>query len=163
MNKNTTLTLAHYQSWANQKLFKTLQDLAQDLYFKNFGLSYHSLHGTLNHLIAANQLWQYRITGFGSLPSALNTIFHEDLESTLTELEKFDQFWINYVKDEPKLDQFSNFKMQNGNDYSFSKEICLHHFWHHCSLIRGQVQATLTQQNIICPPIDMIFYLMETP
>ncbi|WP_374351030.1 DinB family protein [Chitinimonas sp.] len=55
--KNHFLYLADYQHWANDQLFAALDKLSDEARKRDEGMFYKSIHGTLNHLLAANLIW----------------------------------------------------------------------------------------------------------
>ncbi|MHB8454465.1 MAG: DinB family protein [Acidiferrobacterales bacterium] len=57
------LLMARYNRWAQERLLATLRPLPDDLYHRECGIFFHSIHGTLNHLLVADQLWFGRFTG----------------------------------------------------------------------------------------------------
>lgn len=64
--------MAKYNSWANARLYGMAHGLADDLYRKNVGAFFASLHGTLNHLLVTDRIWMRRFTGTGDHPAKLN-------------------------------------------------------------------------------------------
>ncbi len=57
-------TLARYNQWATQRLFNSVDLLADEHYRRNLGLFFKSVHGTLNHLLLAeHRLWFQRFSG----------------------------------------------------------------------------------------------------
>ncbi|MBL0338527.1 MAG: hypothetical protein IPP67_04990 [Rhodospirillaceae bacterium] len=155
--------MALYGQWANNRLFQAIQSVPASLYHQNCDLPYHSIHGTLNHLIAANQLWQFRLTGTGNIPPSLTHIFHKQFEEVAESLKNMDVFWIDFLCNQSAswLDDESAFTLQDGRSFHFPNQLLLAHFWNHQSLIRGQLQTVLQQQKVPCLPLEMITYLME--
>ena len=70
--------LAAYNRWANARLYAAALDLSELSYRLHTGVSFGSLHGTLNHLLLTDRLWLKRLTGEGDLPNDLNAILYED-------------------------------------------------------------------------------------
>jgi len=48
-------TLARYNAWATRKLFEHIGALPEADYRRDAGLFFKSVHGTLNHLLVAEQ------------------------------------------------------------------------------------------------------------
>ncbi len=69
---------AAYNAWANRVLYEEVGKLDDADYRRNLGAFFGSLHGTLNHLLAADRIWMRRFTGEGEAPASLDTILHED-------------------------------------------------------------------------------------
>lgn len=161
--KATNLEISLYQQWASHRLLKVIEPLSTTLYYQNLQLPYPSIHKSLNHLIAAHQLWQFRLAGEANLPSSLTHIFHEHFEETAETLKKHDVFWIHFLHSQSDkwFGGETTFTLQDGRSFHFPNQLLLAHFWNHQSLIRGQLQAALQQQKIACPTLEMVNYLME--
>ena len=70
---------AAYNAWANRLVYAEAGKLEDADYRRNLGAFFGSLHGTLNHLLAADRIWMKRFTGEGDAPGRLDAILHEDL------------------------------------------------------------------------------------
>jgi hypothetical protein len=71
--------LARYNAWANRQLYDAAAELSDDEYRADRGAFFKSMHGTLNHLLTADQVWMHRFTGQGPSPDRLDMIQHETL------------------------------------------------------------------------------------
>ena len=49
--------LARYNVWATARLLDAVAPVGEDQYRRDVGLFFKSIHGTLNHLLVAEQLW----------------------------------------------------------------------------------------------------------
>ena len=54
------LELFDYNAWANRTMFDAAQALPPDQYFRDLKSSYGGVHGTLCHIVWAEQLWLHR-------------------------------------------------------------------------------------------------------
>ena len=70
--------LAAYNRWANARLYSAALALSEQAYRLHIGVSFGSLHGTLNHLLLTDRLWLKRLTGEGDHPNHLDAILYED-------------------------------------------------------------------------------------
>ena len=75
------LMMARYNAWANLRLYKMAGALPEELYRREVGVYFKSLHGTLNHLLVTDRIWMRRLTGEGSHPNKLNAIAFDDFAS----------------------------------------------------------------------------------
>jgi hypothetical protein len=73
--------MAQYNAWANERLYRMAGTLPDDLYRKDVGAYFKSLHGTFNHLLTADRIWMRRLTGVGDHPDRLDAIVFGDLQS----------------------------------------------------------------------------------
>src|SRR5881394_703272 len=49
-----------YNAWANRRFFAALESLSAESYFRDLKSSHGGLHGTLCHIVWAEQLWLKR-------------------------------------------------------------------------------------------------------
>lgn len=79
--KRHFLMMANYNRWANATLYEMAAELPDELYRKDVGVFFKSLHGTLNHLLTTDPIWMRRLDGTGGHPDKLNAIVFDDLPS----------------------------------------------------------------------------------
>src|SRR2546428_10641978 len=60
MNVAEVRELFAYNAWANRRFFAALEPLPADSYFRDLKSSHGGLHGTLCHIVWAEQLWLNR-------------------------------------------------------------------------------------------------------
>src|SRR2546426_598714 len=60
MNVAEVRELFAYNAWANRRFFAALEPLPADSYFRDLKSSHGGLHGTLCHIVWAEQLWLSR-------------------------------------------------------------------------------------------------------
>src|SRR3990167_7434458 len=53
--------LSRYHQWAYETLYQQVETLTDTDYRRDIGLFFGSIHGTLNHLLLAEQIWWGRI------------------------------------------------------------------------------------------------------
>ncbi len=106
----------------------------------------------------------FRLAKIGMPPASLTHIFHTNFDNTASAINILDDFWINFLNKQALAWYQTNntIEFQDGRVFAYENNQWLNHFWHHQSIIRGQLQAALQQQDIICDPLDLIFYLMAT-
>src|SRR5689334_23382665 len=54
-------TLARYNAWANRRLYDAVAMLPEAEYMKSRPAFFHSIHGTLNHILVGDRIWLARI------------------------------------------------------------------------------------------------------
>ena len=60
---NEFLELFDYNAWANRTIFAAVAQLPDEQYFRDLKSSYGGIHGTLAHIVWAEQLWLHRWLG----------------------------------------------------------------------------------------------------
>ena len=56
------VVMARYNAWMNRKLYAAADTLTDDDRRRDLGAFFHSLHGTLNHLVLTDRAWLVRFT-----------------------------------------------------------------------------------------------------
>ncbi|HEY7797236.1 MAG TPA: DinB family protein, partial [Hyphomonadaceae bacterium] len=89
--------LAGYNAWANTRLYDAAARLTDEQLWRDVGLFFGSLGGTLNHILVADRVWMKRFTGTGDHPDKLNAILHRDLPTLRAERDREDARIIAYA------------------------------------------------------------------
>src|SRR5256712_12283504 len=63
MTADEVRELFAYNAWANRKLFDAAAALPEEHYFRDLRSSFGGIHGTLAHIVWAEQLWLCRWLG----------------------------------------------------------------------------------------------------
>jgi len=156
--------MAKYNAWANARLYGMARSLPDELYRKNVGAFFGSLHGTLNHLLLTDRLWMRRFTGIGDHPKKLNAILFEDLPSLELARKDEDNRIVKYV------DGLSDNDIGKDWEYSTTSGAPQHnplgellaHLFNHQTHHRGQAHTILTMLGIPEPqPLDFLAMLRE--
>lgn len=160
--------MARFNRWANEKLYDCVAELPDDVYRKDAGAYFGSIHATLNHILVGDRLWTSRITGEYHGLKGLDQILHDDFAALREARRSMDDYIIRMVD-----------RMAVGMDGGLDKEVLyrtvkdgekhasparhifltlFNHQTHH----RGQIHAMLTQAGVAEPPaLDVIFFIRE--
>jgi uncharacterized damage-inducible protein DinB len=142
MSYNRYKMYSGYNAWANALVYEAASHLSDSDYRVDRGAFFKSVHGTLNHMLGADQFWMNRFTGQGTFPASLDTILFDEFKALKEAREAMDERIIAFViglDDEllaPSLDHFFN------------------HHTHH----RGQIHALLTGFGLDAPSLDLVAY-----
>ena len=156
--------MATYNAWANARLFRMAGALQDDLYRKEVGAYFKSLHGTLNHLLAADRIWMHRLTGVGDHPDKLNAILFDDLPSLHAARVEEDSRIIGFVQglEEPAFEEALEYRTLNGTPQRQRRREILAHLFNHQTHHRGQAHAILTVLGVTEPDsLDVLIMLRE--
>jgi uncharacterized damage-inducible protein DinB len=156
--------MARYNAWANARLFRMAGTLADELYRKEVGAYFKSLHGTLNHLLVADRIWMRRLTGSGDHPDKLNAIVFDDLSSLHAARADQDRRIIAFVQGlaEPAFEEALEYRMLNGAPQRQPRREILAHLFNHQTHHRGQAHAILTVLGVAEPdPLDLLIMQRE--
>jgi uncharacterized damage-inducible protein DinB len=162
--KTHFVMMAKYNAWANARLFRMAGALQDELYRKETGAYFKSLHGTLNHLLAADRIWMSRLTGAGDHPERLNAILFDDLASLHAARVEEDRRIIGFVQrlEEPAFEEVLDYRTLVGTPQRQRRREILAHLFNHETHHRGQAHAILTVLGVTEPdPLDLLIMLRE--
>jgi uncharacterized damage-inducible protein DinB len=161
MMKAHFASFARYNEWANRRLYDAAAALPDADYRADRGAFFKSLHGTLNHLLAADRIWMQRFTGEGPVPNPLNAILHEELAALRTAREAEDRRIIAYVDglDEARLASTISYRRVSTPEvFVQALAPALSHFFNHQTHHRGQAHAILTGLVGKAPELDLLYF-----
>jgi uncharacterized damage-inducible protein DinB len=156
--------MAEYNSWANGRLYRMARQLPDEQYRRDVGAYFKSLHGTLNHIMAADLIWMHRLTGVGDHPKILNAIIFDDLVSLSAARQQEDQRIIGFVESlsDAQLEEMWEYQMLNGTPQKQRRREILAHLFNHQAHHRGQAHAILTVLGISEPDgLDLLIMQRE--
>jgi uncharacterized damage-inducible protein DinB len=156
--------LANYNAWANERLFRMARALPDEMYRRQVGAYFKSLHGTLNHLLVADRIWMRRLTGVGDHPDMLNAILFDDLPSLHAARVEEDGRIIGFVQglEESAFEEMCDYRTLNGTPQRQHRREILAHLFNHETHHRGQAHAILTVLGVSEPdPLDLLIMLRE--
>lgn len=156
--------LSRYHRWATEKLFESVSLLSDEQYYQKAGLFFGSVHGTLNHLLLVDQLWQSRIEG---IPYPVTDLSHEieadakTLEAAL--LAQCDSwFKICASVTDRRLGQEVEFRNLAGQKSELNLDDLLIHVFNHGSHHRGQISAALVEFGVPVPEMDYYYFILAS-
>jgi len=156
-------TFARYNRWANARLAAAVKALDEVDYRADRGLFFRSIHGTLNHLLVADRLWFFRITGEieGAPPTTLDQTLYDDRDALLAARAREDGRIVAFVDrlDDARLAGDFSYRNMAGESFTQPVAAVLAHVFNHQAHHRGQVHAALTGLGGNAPPLDLIYFL----
>jgi uncharacterized damage-inducible protein DinB len=156
--------LAAYNRWANRRIYDDAATLPDEVRKRGAGLFFGSVHGTLNHLLVADQIWMHRFTGEGPLPERLNQILHEDFAALRAARQVEDERILAFVTATDAYDRDLVYQNSSGGTFRQALGSALTHFFNHQAHHRGQVHAGLTIAGIRKPAsLDLLVMQRSAP
>jgi uncharacterized damage-inducible protein DinB len=152
---------ARYNAWANRRVYDEAARLPDTARRRDIGLFFHSLHGTLNHLLVGDRVWLRRLTGEGPEPERLNQILFEDFSELRAAREQEDARILRFVGSlgEADFDAPFEYRTLAGKAYTQRRTDTLAHFFNHQTHHRGQMHAALTILGVPEPaPLDLLAF-----
>lgn len=156
--------MAQYNTWANVRLYRMAGQLSDEQYRRDVGAYFKSLHGTLNHLLAADRIWLRRLTGTGVAPTRLDATLSEGL-AELTEARRAeDERLLSFVEklSDEQLEATIDYHTLNGSLQQQKLRELLAHLFNHQTHHRGQAHSILTAVGVKEPEsLDVLMMLRE--
>lgn len=156
--------MATYNAWANTRLYRMAQQLTDEQYRRDVGAYFKSLHGTLNHLLTADRIWLWRLTGTGVAPTQLDAILFEDLSELTAARRAEDERLVSFVENvtDAQLEAAVEYRMFNGSTQQQKLREVLAHLFNHQTHHRGQAHVILTALGVKEPEsLDVLWMLRE--
>jgi uncharacterized damage-inducible protein DinB len=158
-------TLARYHLWATQQLLSEhIAPLSDADYRKDTGLFFQSIHGTLNHLLVAEQLLWFRRFSEGVSPTVqLNAEVEPNRVTLANRLLKGARAWLTLIEglSDDQLVGALSYTTMRGTLASLPFVPTLMHVFNHATHHRGQITAALTMLGRPCPALDMVYFLQK--
>lgn len=153
------VTMARYNQWMNRKLYEAVGTLSDEERKADLGLFFHSIHGTLNHLMVADRIWLGRFTGSPFPAKSLDQELFADFNELRKERDATDTQIIEWAQQlatmpVPERLPYTSL-MGEQRDVDFGRAIihCFNHQTHH----RGQITAALSRLGTDLGVTDLIF------
>ena len=155
-------TLARYHWWATQRLYVHVDALSLNDYRRDCGLFFASVHGTLNHLLVADELlWYPRFVESRSPKIALDTEAEPERAPLRERLLNAAARWQPAVAafDDARFAGTLDYRSTKGLSQSLPFAATLAHVFNHGTHHRGQITSALTAMGQTCPEIDLVWML----
>jgi uncharacterized damage-inducible protein DinB len=156
---NEFLELFDYNAWANRTIFDAAAALPDEQYFRDLKSSYGGVHGTLCHIVWAEQLWLHRWLGRPNPAVAQGTDLRT-LDGVRSRWERVEGERATFLAamTPARLEETRLVKPSSGGEYVHSFRQMFRHFINHSSYHRGQIVTFLRQLDQTPPSTDLILY-----
>jgi uncharacterized damage-inducible protein DinB len=157
--------LARYNAGANRILYGACAQLSDAERKRTRPAFFHSIHGTLNHILLGDRIWMGRFAG-QTLPSTnLDAILYEDFAGLRAEREAMDARIEAFAAglDAALLARSLRYLNNSGRACEDPVPLLLAHFFNHQTHHRGQVHGLLSQTELPPPPLDLHRVLRPDP
>jgi uncharacterized damage-inducible protein DinB len=153
--------LARYNAWANRQLYDAAAALSDQEYRADRGAFFKSMHGTLNHLLTADQVWMHRFTDQGPSPDRLDMIQHEALADLRRARDAEDKRIVDYIDgltDAQLAGTIRYRRVSTPEVFEQALAPALAHFFNHQTHHRGQAHSILCSFGRRGLVLDLLAY-----
>lgn len=153
-------TYARYNRWMNEKLYAICDSMSDEERKRDLGAPFHSIHGTLNHLLLVDRLWLGR---FQENEFHINTLADElysDFDELRRERAKTDDAidaWIAKLSESQLAGAFTFHSRSRNQDNTFLLSSVMLHFFNHQTHHRGQITAMIETLGYDCGVTDLLW------
>ena len=161
MNKNDLLELFEYNLWAKERLLDSLSEIEQGDFLKDLNSSHGGIHGTLFHMVNAENIWLSRLEGqqVDSLdPSQLNNVqaFRKAWDSLDNRMKG-----VLAALNDSQLQEKVEYQDSKGNKHFHPKLWAFNQLFNHFTYHRGQIVAMQRQLGYKPANTDLIGFYRE--
>lgn len=153
--------MAAYNKWANALIYDAAAELNDEEFLRETGAFFHSMHGTLNHVLVADRIWLKRLTGEGHAPARLDTALFAEFDKLRAAREADDDrivAWIDSLDEQALAGRFTYMTVTDMRTVSQRLAPALAHFFNHQTHHRGHAHMVLTVLGKAAPSLDLIYF-----
>ena len=160
MNPNDINLLFEFNYWAKGRMLGAVDSLSEELLYNDLKTSFGTLHGTLVHICAAEDVCLHRLTGTAS-PKFLTVADLPDYGAVKAKWQEVEKEMLAYVHSltEEQLQKTFTFLNVKGEPVANVLWQALQHLVNHGTYHRGQITSMIRQLGGTPANTDLIgFY-----
>jgi uncharacterized damage-inducible protein DinB len=154
------LTLAEYNAWMNEKLFRAASELSDEQRKADRGAFFGSIHGTLNHILWADDVWLSRLEGLARPAGGTRTEVTSDFERLRSLRRDMDERISSFARRLTPEWLRQSLEWKSGSQQRICMQprwLLVTHLFNHATHHRGQLTTLLTQAGIDVGVTDLAF------
>ncbi|MGB3404440.1 MAG: DinB family protein [Microcoleaceae cyanobacterium] len=148
---------ARYNTLANQTIYEACAQLPDSELNQTRPAFFHSILGTLNHILIGDRIWMSRFQGDETPSTELDAILYKSFlelwAARVLEDQKIEVFFSNLTVE--FINQSIRYINSAGHSHEYPVQLLITHFFNHQTHHRGQVHNLLSQTPIVPPSLDM--------
>jgi len=151
-----------YNAWANRRLFAAAAALPEERYFRDLHSSHGGVHGTLAHIVWAEQLWLSRWGGTEapSVAQGRDLPTLAAVQARWEDVERARGALLAGVT-VATLEERRAVRPSTGSEFQHTFREMFNHAIDHSSYHRGQVVTLLRQLGVQPPSTGLIVFYRE--
>jgi uncharacterized damage-inducible protein DinB len=159
MTTDEALELFAYNAWANRKIFEAAAGLPEEQYSRDLKSSHGGIHGTLAHIVWAEQLWLHRWLSRPNpaVPQGKDLRGLDAVRARWEEVEAERGAFLRGLT-AARLEETRAVKPSTGGEYLHTLAQMIRHAVDHSTYHRGQVVTMLRQVGAVPPNTGLIVF-----
>lgn len=156
--------MARYNGWMNGKLYECSARLTDAQRKEDVGAFFKSIHGTLNHLLLADNIWMGRFRQQPFAAKSLDQELHarfEELREARQSMDERIESWARSLTAQTLAVELHYVSIVNPAPRSMPMWLAVTHFFNHQTHHRGQVTTLLSQRGIDPGVTDLMWLPLE--
>jgi uncharacterized damage-inducible protein DinB len=154
--------MARYNRWQNENLYSCADRLSDEARRQERGAFFGSIHGTLNHLLWADEMWMSRFWGTArpkaGIPESTSLRGHwGELKRDRIDFDERIIAWADKLDDAALAGDLTYYSGAVKREITAPKWLLVAHVFNHQTHHRGQVHCLLTQAGIRPSDTDLPF------
>ena len=153
-------TMARYNRWMNERLYEAAAGIPDAERKRDVGAFFKSIHGTLNHLLLADNVWMGRFEGPAFVPVSLAQELHADFEALRAARAAVDgriEAWAAKLTGQDLAGALRYTSIVNPAPRTCPMDLAVAHFFNHQTHHRGQLTTLLMQRGIDPGVTDLLW------
>ena len=141
-------TMARYNRWMNEKLYDLCEVIPDEQRKEDRGAFFHSIHGTLNHILSSDLAWLSRLTGEPPEPPKLGGEIRASFDALRQYRGEIDErllAWSATLSADWLKSKLTYTSQMDGITRVLAQWILVVHLFNHQIHHRGQLTTLLTQ------------------
>lgn len=154
-----------FNSWANAKMLEAVRPLTADEYARDLRSSHGGVHGTMVHMMGAEEIWLKRWQG-ESPAQFYSPADFPTFDAVLERWSAIDRSLVAFARSlaaEAQIHAAVAYKDLKGNPYSQPLWQLMQHLVNHSTYHRGQVVTMLRQLGAKAVGTDLVAYYRLQP
>jgi len=162
MTTNDFQSLFEFNWWANARTQQAVESLPEEKLYLDLKNSFGSIHGTLVHLVGAEDIWLQRMNG-ADPGIFMKKEEYPTYESVKAKWQKVEVGWKKYLSSltEEELARTLTFHTQKGDLVTQKVWQSLQHVVNHSTYHRGQITTLIRQSGGTPLGTDLITFYRQ--
>ncbi len=143
--------MSRYNEWQNKNLIEVIKGISDETWSQDLDAFFHSLKGTLNHILYADRAWMDRFKGKEVLVKDPKSILAESKDDWIRMRKQTDEeisFWFQNVQEDWLKNDFKFYSYILKTEISKPTWLLVSHLFNHQTHHRSQATSILHRLGI---------------